>query len=286
MKPRTQQPKDGVATQHPSFPRVWTWGGITLASIALILSLFLTPSGLLRKVDYISAAVCHRIASHSFFIHGRQLPLCQRCTGTFPAALTGLIFQWAILRRRRAQRFPPWGVFAFMGLSVAAWGLDGFNSYSTLLTNQAAGLLGYAPQPWLRLLTGALVGMSMSIVLVPALNQVMWRDTEATRVIRNGRDFSLLVLLELAQAVLIYARLDWLLYPVSLYSGIAILVMFTCLGAMLFVMALGYDNICTGWRDAWVPILWGFIFALALVGGVDLFRYYFTGTMDGMPGLS
>ncbi|MDW7990671.1 MAG: DUF2085 domain-containing protein, partial [Anaerolineae bacterium] len=44
----------------------------------------LTPPGLLTKTDCIGVAVCHRIPSHSFHIGGRQLPLCARCTGTFP----------------------------------------------------------------------------------------------------------------------------------------------------------------------------------------------------------
>jgi hypothetical protein len=189
------------------------------------------------------------------------------------------------LKRRKARRFPATGVFGILAIFLLAWGLDGFNSYTTLLTGRPEGLLGYAPQPWLRLLTGSVVGMGMSIILVPAFNQVLWRDIEDQRTIQNWKEFAALIAVELLQAALIYSRAGWLFYPLTLYSGMAILAMFTCLGTMVFVMAIGYDNMCRGWREAWVPLLWGITFALVLVGGVDLFRYYFTGTMDSMPGL-
>jgi len=266
-------------------PRGWVWLGVILVSLLLVAAFLLTPPGALRKVDYIAAAVCHRIPSHSFFIHEHQLPLCQRCTGTFPGALTGLLVQWALLRRRRAQRFPSLGVLGLMGLSAMAWGLDGFNSYTTLLTGSPQGLLGYAPQPWIRLLTGTLMGMSMSLILVPAFNQVLWRDIENERAIRNTKDLALLLGVELAQAALIYSRAAWLLYPVSLYSGAAIMAMFTALGAMVFTMVLGYENRFDNWQQAWVPLVWGLVFAIALVVGVDIVRFNLTGTMDGMPGI-
>jgi len=65
------------------------WLGVALAALSLGFLIFGTPGGFLRKLDYIGAAVCHRRASHSFFIAGHQLPVCQRCTGTFSGALTG-----------------------------------------------------------------------------------------------------------------------------------------------------------------------------------------------------
>ena len=79
------------------------------------------------------------------------------------------------------------GILEFIGQVLAVlvgfagiWALDGFNSYTTMLTGRATGLLGYAPQPWLRLFSGVLMGMGMSVILVPAFNQIMWADGEAT----------------------------------------------------------------------------------------------------------
>ncbi|MBN1487640.1 MAG: DUF2085 domain-containing protein [Anaerolineae bacterium] len=269
-----------------AFPRGWTWLGVGLLISVLGAFIILTPPGVLRKVDFIAAAVCHRIASHSFFIHGHQLPLCQRCTGTFTAALTGLIFQWGILKRRNTRDFPPLSILILTVVLVIPWGLDGFNSYTTFFTGGPAGIFGYVPQPWIRLLTGTLVGMGMSVVLVPAFNQVAWSDGTSDRTLRDWKEWSIFLLVELVQAALIYTRWDWLLYPLTIYSGLAIIAMFALLGTMVFVMALGRDNCCTRWRDLWVPLVWGVLFAMFLIGGVNLLRLNSVGTIDGVPGLS
>lgn len=265
-------------------PRFWTWAGILLATAALLVLIFVAPPGLLNKADVIAAAVCHRIPSHSFFIAGRQLPLCQRCTGTFSAALTGLWFQWAVLKRRKAQRFPRLWLWGVMGLFFAAWGGDGFNSYTTLLTGNETGLLGYAPQPWIRLLTGTLVGMSMSIVLVSVFNQTLWSDGVPEPNIRHGRDLAPLVAVELLQAAVILTLAPWLLYPVALYSTLGALAMFTFLGAMVWVMALSRDQTYGSWKEVWLPLVWGLVFAALVVGGVDVLRWSFTGSLGSLPG--
>lgn len=273
-------------TSPPPFPRAWAWSGLLLALIAVAVFVFALPPSFLGHLDYIGAAVCHRLPEHSFFLDGEQLPLCQRCTGTFPGALTGLLLQWGVLRRRRAARFPALWVWGGVILCVGLFGLDGINSYTTLLTGNARGLLGYAPQPWLRLLTGTLTGLSMSIVLVPAFNQTLWRDGDPeVRTLRKAGDLALLVGVELAQAAAIYSLEPWLLYPIAFYSTLGVVAMFVLLGTMVFVMALGRDASCAGWREAAVPFLWGIVFAALLIGGMDLFRLWLTGTLVGVPGL-
>ncbi len=272
-------------TPHRKGERVWRTLGVGLAVMGLIAFLRLTPGGLLTKADYVGAAVCHRLPSHSFFIAGRQLPLCQRCTGTFTGALTGVLVQWGLWRRRRAQQFPHWSrLLAVAGLALP-WALDGLNSYTTFFTGGPEGWLGYAPIPWLRLLSGLWMGMGMSLLLVPAFNLAMWRDGERTPTLRRWGELIALIILETALAGLIYLRRPWLLYPVALYSTLGVVVMFILLGAMLFTMAVGWEMSFTGWREAWPPLVWGLVFALTIVGGMDLLRVHLIGQITGMPGL-
>ncbi len=267
------------------FPRFWAWLGVALALAGLVLFIVLTSGDLLTRLDYVGAAVCHRIPSHSFFIDEHQLPLCQRCTGTFPGALTGILVQWGLWRRRRSRRFPPLPIWFALLACAALWGLDGFNSYTTMLLNRPEGILGYAPQPWLRLLSGSLMGMAMSVVLVPAFNQSVWADTEPEATLRSWSELGFLVAVELVMAALIFVLEPVLLYPVALYSAAGVLAMFTLLGAMIFVMALGRDNQVKGWRQAWVPLVWGVVFACFIVGGMNFMRWQTLGTIDGVPGL-
>ncbi len=268
------------------FPRFWMWGGVLLALVGLALFVILTPDSVLLKADVIAAAVCHRIPSHSFFVEEHQLPLCQRCSGTFPGALTGLLIQWAVWRRRRARRFPSWRMLVVLAGFAGIWALDGFNSYTTLLTGRPEGLLGYAPQPWLRLLSGVLMGMGMSVLLVPAFNQIMWADGEATASLRSWRELAFLIVVELATAGVIYLLEPVLRYQVALYSVAGVVAMFVCLGAMLFVMAVGRDSVLTGWRQTWLPLVWGLVFALLVIGVMNFLRLKITGTIEGVPGLS
>jgi len=257
----------------------------------------LTPADVLRKADYIGAVACHRRPAHSFFIAEHQLPVCQRCSGTFPGALTGVLVHWAIWRRRRSLGFPPVAIAIVFGAFAAMWALDGLNSASSeaplsLLTRflgeraPGVGVLGYAPQPWLRLISGVLMGSAMSALLVPAFNQTMWADGEQLPALRSWGELAFLVAVELALAGAILLLEPALLYPIALYSVAGIVGMFVLLGAMLFVMAVGRDASMTAWREAWVPCVWGIVFALLLIGAIDILRLRWLGTIDGVPGIS
>lgn len=285
--------------QRPFSPLL-KWLGIGLALAGVIALLIGTPGGLLRKTDYIAAAVCHRRLSHSFEIAGHQLPLCQRCTGTFPGALTGLLVHWGLWRRRRATAFPKWPFLMLVLLFAALWALDGVNSTTsdgqfnallqTLISRPAGvGIFGYAPQPWLRLLSGTLMGLSMSVILVPAFNQSLWADGEETPTLRSWREMEQLVAIELAMAGLIFL-LEALsnrvgLYAISLYSALGVLAMFTLLGAMMFVLITRRDAGLRSWHDAWIPLIWGIVFAAFVIAVMDGARLWATGTIDGVPGL-
>ena len=276
------------------------WLGVALALAGVLAFIILTPGGLLRKLDYVGAAVCHRRLSHSFEIAGRQTPMCQRCTGTFPGALTGVLVHWVLWRRRRSIRFPQWTMFVPLFLFAALWALDGINSTTSdsqfyaivaqfVAREPGIGILGYAQHPWLRLLSGTLMGMSMSVVLIPAFNQSLWSDGEDTATLRSGCELVQLIVIELGMAAIILlleaTQSVVALYIVAIFSALGSLTMFALLGTMMFVLILRRDATVSSWREAWVPAVWGFVFALAIVAAMDAARLWFTGTIDGVPGL-
>src|SRR5689334_25069210 len=88
---------------------------------------YITPPGLLGKLDAIGYAVCHRIDERSFHIGDRQLPLCARCTGEFFSAAITLIFMGIVSGKR--SKFPSRGILAVLFLFFLAFGIDGSNSY-------------------------------------------------------------------------------------------------------------------------------------------------------------
>ena len=269
-----------IPRKYPSLKLVWTAGGLLLVSS--ITFLLATPGGVLRKADMIGYAVCHQIESHSFVLAGRQLPLCARCTGTFLGALVGLFGQGVVLRRRRASALPPAPVLAVLITFSMAWAADGVNSYLALM----GGPHLYQPTNELRLVTGALNGMTMSALVFPVFNVSLWLDPIDRSAIRGIRDLSILLVMELGLVALVLSRWGFLLYPLALFSAAAVLTMLTSVNSVIGIILLGRDNSATMWHEALLPIAIGLILSLVQIGLIDLLRYSLTGTLEGIPPVS
>lgn len=261
----------------PVFPMPWLI--VVLAVTALLAFLVVTPDGLLTKADMIGYAVCHRLEGHSFTIAGRQLPLCARCTGTFIGALTGFFGQAVVLRRRRAAEFPPLYIIIILAGFILFWAADGLNSYLTLINGPHL----YEPENWLRLITGALNGLTMSALVYPVFNFTLWRCPAPERAIRNLRDLGVLLVLEAGIVGLVLTRWPCLLYPLALVSALAVLTLLTSVNSMLVVMIVRRENVVDTWSQAIVPLLVGFTVSLVQIGVIDVVRYALTGTLSGIP---
>jgi uncharacterized membrane protein len=251
-----------------------------MAIAALAAFLIAAPDGLLTKADVIGSAVCHRWIAHSFVIGGRQLPLCARCTGTFPGALVGFFGQGLVLRRRRAAHFPSLFILVILIGFMLLWAADGLNSFMSIFPD-APHL--YAPQNWLRLATGALNGLAMSALVYPVLNSTLWRQPAPERTIRSLRDLGVLVLLEAGMVGLVLTQWAWLLYPLALLSALGVLTLLTSVNSMLVVMLVRRENAVDTWREAAIPLLVGFTLSLMMVATIDFVRYALTGTLSGIP---
>jgi uncharacterized membrane protein len=251
-----------------------------LAILVLTVLLIATPGGVLDKADLVGSAVCHRIESHSFSIAGRQLPLCARCTGTFLGALIGFFGQVVVLRRRRAAEFPPAPMLAILASFTLFWAADGVNSYLALVQGPHA----YEPQNWLRLTTGALNGLTMSVIVYPLLNITLWQEpAPEERNIRNLGDLSVMLLLEMGLIGLVLTQWEPLLYPIALLSASGVLALLTSVNSVLVMILTGRENVATNWAEALAPLLAGFTVSLLMVGVIDLIRYITIGVMTGMP---
>lgn len=53
--------------------------------------------------------VCHQLPERSFFVDGRQLPVCARCTGLYLSGVAGMLVwvAWRWARGRRGIAVPP-----------------------------------------------------------------------------------------------------------------------------------------------------------------------------------
>ena len=57
----------------------------------------------------VGGVICHQLPERSFFLDGRQLPVCARCTGLYLSGAAGML-GWLLLKttlRRRPLSVPP-----------------------------------------------------------------------------------------------------------------------------------------------------------------------------------
>jgi uncharacterized membrane protein len=245
------------------------------AAILLAIWLILTPDGLLGKADAIGYAVCHRIALRSFFLGDRQISLCARCSGMFLGMLVGLLYQLPYGKR---AKLPPLKILIPFGLFFITFGIDGVNSYLHFFP-EAPWL--YEPHNFLRLATGTGLGVLVSIVLLPVVHQTLWKDVNDRPLIEGWpQALGLLAAAGLA-ALAMYSQNTLLLYPLALLSTAAVPLVLTLCYSLLWVILFHKENAYGHLREAWVPLLAGFVVALLQIGLIDWLRYWLTGTWGG-----
>ena len=259
------------------------WPRLTAVLVAvavgiILLAILLPPATLLGKADVVGYGICHQLPDRSFFLDGRQLPLCARCTGTFLGALVGLVAM-LILGRSRASRLPPAPVLALMVFFVGFWAFDGLNSYLTFFPG-APNL--YEPRNWLRLTTGMLNGLALVIIVLPIFSYTLWRDTTRDPVVKSVWEI-LAILPVLAVLIwVIQAEIGFLLYPLALLSSLGVLMMLIIINAMLAAVVLGLEGQARTWLQASIPITIGTALALLELTGMVLLRAYLTARY-GLP---
>lgn len=258
------------------------WKALLVLFTLVLLGVWLieTPPGLLGKADAVGYAVCHRAPARSFLLGDRPLPLCARCSGTFLSGLMTLIF---ILRLGRRGELPDLKTSLLLGVFAVAFGLDGVNSLAHTLPG-APSL--YPSQNWLRLLTGTGVGMGIGALLAPVFNQALWANFDSRPSLGSWRELLTLLGLAALLDLAILSENPFLVYPLAVLSGLAVLSILTLTYSTLWVLFFKRENRYHQWREAWVPLLAGFATALLQIALLDAVRFILTGTWSGfnLPG--
>ena len=251
---------------------------IIVALLAVLALFSLPPHDPLDQADRYAYAVCHRIPSHSFFIGGRQLPLCARCSGTYLGALAGIAVLLA-LGRGRANRFPAPKFLVVFGIFMAAWAIDGANSYASFFPGLPQL---YEPNNLFRLATGVLEGLVIAAFVLPLFNMTAWAATDAQPSIVRWRDLGWMLLGGAVVFGLVASEWEPLLYPLALLSGAMVVLLVGAICVMLLLMIARRDGQARRWREIAFPLLAGFGVALAGLAAIGLFRDLLT-TWFGLP---
>jgi uncharacterized membrane protein len=250
---------------------------LLIISFLIILSvwLFYTPPGLLGKMDAIGYAVCHRIIARSYLIGDRALPLCARCTGMHLGCFFGLL----VLMRRGKRGGLPIRKFLFIfALFLMAFGLDGVNSYLNLI-NRFPYL--YTTQNWMRLVSGAFVGIGISAVIYPIFNQSMWRDWIEEPVLKTWKQMGAMILVAILVFLAILSENPILLYPLAILSALNVLLVLSMIYTIIWVMLTRHDNQFNRILELRWYLLAGLTTAILQIAVMDYGRFLLTGTWNG-----
>jgi len=272
-------------TTPPRITNLARWFVPIAALIAFAIWFTIAPPGVLGKADSIGYAICHRIDERSFQIGDRQLPLCARCTGEFYAAAITLIF-FAIVSPKKSG-MPGWKLGVPLLFFLAAFGIDGTNSYIYLLKTTAAGSLDnipnlYIPNNTLRLFTGSGMGIALASILYPAFNQSVWKDAVQERAL-GWKKLGILIATILVIDLAVLTENDFVLYPIAILSVLGVLALLIMVFSMVWILMMRQENVFTSLREMWMPFLAGTTLAFLMITAIDLLRLKLTGTWGGFP---
>jgi uncharacterized membrane protein len=230
---------------------------------------------LISLAHWFGSAVCDQLVTHSYAFGGVVLPLCARCSGMYLGALVTIGFlAW---RRPRAMGLPrPWMLLALL-LFFFAWAGDGVNSFLSVIPT-APHL--YPPANILRLVTGTLMGITIGSLAFVMFNASVWSAPDPAPIFATRSEF--FALLGLGAVVVVIVQSEWspLLYPLTLASLAAILILHT--GLMAAMVASAWRHRTAAWRGAIPALGLGLGIALAYLDLLALGRLLLSLTL-GLP---
>jgi len=247
-------------------PRTWL---LLLSAIILVGGVaWGLKDGPLALADAVGYAVCHQITVRTYVFGDLVMPLCARCSGQYLGAMAG--FFLALLRGRlRASGLPPRKIIVTLVIFLILWAFDGINSYIYLLTQQP---FLYTPHNILRLTTGLLQGIAVSMLFLPFFNQIFWREPDPRPVLAGWRDLGQGLLIAALLGLAVHSRWLPLFYPLAFLSAGGAFLLLSLVGMLLAVQLLRADNMADSWRDFFLFWLPGMAFAILLIAGLDTLR--------------
>ncbi len=251
---------------------------IVLPALVVVLGIVSPPWSILDKAHLVGYGVCHQIPARTFFFNNQPLPLCARCSGTYLGAVIGFI-GLQIMGRRRVGELPPAGVLLVLAGFIALMGIDGLNSYLSFFP--AAPQL-YQPANVLRLTTGLLNGLAISLIVYPVFNFTLWQRTERRRSINKVWELAFFLP---AIGIVVFAMesgYDFLLYPLAILSTSGVLILLTMVNAMIVMILTRQESMASNWGQASLFILWGVAVSFLELAAMIVFRAFMTAQW-GLP---
>lgn len=218
--------------------------------------------------------LCHQIPERSLFGGGIQAPVCARDTGIYVGFTFALILVAFLHRGERPRGFPRGYVWVVMGMLLAWMGWDGVSSYAGLRETTNT----------IRLLSGLGVGVSITALVVPMLNDEIWVSAGSGRVLEPvWRFWVWLGAIPICWALITFAGPPLgVAFPVLI--AVCILVTLASINLVIVAMLPLFDRRARHWRDLMIPIAVALALAFAEIALAGWFRLSLDRLAAGLAG--
>ncbi|MGH2345206.1 MAG: DUF2085 domain-containing protein [Chloroflexota bacterium] len=252
--PAKESEADGIeeVPTSPPTPLARLLVSILLTIVAFFL--IYSPWPLIAKLRAAGAACCAQIPSHTITFQGRAMPIDSRNSGIYLGVFLVLAILWLTGRQRAALYAPP-GVRNLLMLCVLAMIVDGFNSVAESHHMHTY----YQDTNTLRLITGTLAGMALTILVVPIFNRLVWRDPAPIAVAEDYVELSGFVIVAVLVILSLRAAPAALYYPLSILSVAGFLLTMVMVNSCVLLVSLRREHSVASNRDLFIPALVGLV---------------------------
>jgi len=161
-------------------------------------------------------------------------------------------------------------VLAVLALFFVVWAMDSVNSYVYFATGR---VMVYTPNNLLRLTTGMLNGLALSLIVFPMFHFTVWREPGQERPVNGIGELGIILLQVLILAIVLPADVAVLAYPTLLLSLLSVLLTLTTVNSMIVLILLRRENQAERWQQTIQPLGLGLLLAIAEVGSMAALRY-------------
>jgi len=191
-------------------------------------------------MHWLGFGLCHQLPARSFIAGGHQLPVCARDTGIYLGFIVSVALMALLDRGRRRTEVPPAWILGFGVAFALAMAWDGVSSYAGL--RETTNLL--------RLATGVGAGFALTLIVVPILNQQLWRRRGPGRVLGAPLDGVAWLLSVPLTVALAWWVGPWLGAGYALLTAFAVLLTFTLVNLIVVSLAPRFEQRAERLRDA------------------------------------
>ncbi len=213
--------------------------------------------------EWLGFAVCHQIPERSFHYGSQVIAICARDTGIYMGLLVGFIFL-TVVNRKHEHGFPPWWAILVGVCGIGLMGLDGLTSYGGFRTTTNE----------IRLITGALAGTALPMVLVPMFNYQAWKEGSDERVIKDVWHWLAYLSTILITVLLFQFRPDWLFWPMFIVTGFSVAFAFVYVNMILVMLLPWFAGKAERVRQLAVPALIAAVMGFAELGAAYYMHWF------------